>query len=114
MYVQNRLRKRREEGRADHSHVAGETHEANVARVQLSCDGPLVVIARRCRPMVDAERLDAGAPSDLQASGLGAIRDHDGNNGIQPPVADGADQRLKIAAPAGDEDAKTTVHSRFT
>ena len=64
--------------------------------------------------MIDAECLDTGAPSDFQTSSFGAIRNHDGDNRIQPPVADGVDERLKIAASAGDEDANTTVHSRFT
>jgi hypothetical protein len=41
--------------------------------------------------MIEAECLDAGAPSDLQTGGVGAIRNHDGDNGIQPPVADGVD-----------------------
>ena len=64
--------------------------------------------------MIDAECLDTGAPSDLQTGSVGAIRNHDGDNRIQSPVADGVDERLKIAASARDEDAKTTVHSRFT
>ena len=64
--------------------------------------------------MIDAECLDTGASSDLQTGSAGAIRNYDGDNRIQSSVADGIDERLKIAASARDENAKTTVHSRFT
>ena len=64
--------------------------------------------------MIDAECLNTGASSDLQTGSVGAIRNYDSDNRIQSPVADGVYERLKIAASARDEDAKTTVHSRFT
>ena len=112
--VQNGLRIRLEQRCADQPHVAGQTYETNITRAQLSSNGFFVVVTRRGLPMIEAEGLDAGAPSDLQATSVWAIRDHHRNNGIQPPVADRVDERLKITAPARDENAKTTVHSRFT
>ena len=58
--------------------------------------------------MIDAECLDTGASSDLQAGSVGAIRNYDGDNRIQSPVADGVD------APSINDTSTTTFHSRFT
>ena len=89
MDIQNGLRKRLEERCADQSHVPSQTHETNVTSAQLSYDRPLVVIARRRRSMIDIECLDAGAPGYLEAGGVRTIGNHDGDDGIQLPVADG-------------------------
>jgi hypothetical protein len=106
--------KRREEGGTDQSHVTSQTHQTNVACAKLSYNGPLVVITGRRGPTIDAECLDAGTPGDVQPGGFRAIRNDNRNNGIQTPVEDRVDQRLKIAAPARDEHATTAVHARFT
>ena len=114
MDVQNGLWIRLEERCADQSHVTSQTDEADITRAELSGNSPLVVVAGCCCPMIDAECIDAGASRNLQTASVGAIRNHDSNDGIQPPIADGIDERLKIAASARDENAKPAVHSRFT
>ena len=114
MDVQNGLRKRLEERRADHTHVPGKAHKTNIARAKLPRNGPLVVFAGRRRAMINTQRLDAGTPRDFEPGRLGAIRHNDRHDGVETPVAYRIDQGLKIAAPARDEHAKAAVHVRFT
>ena len=106
--------KRLEQRRADEPHEAGEADQADVARLQLARQRPIVVVARR--PIRDGsmtDRLDAGLPRALEPGGIRAVRDHDRDRGVEAPVANGVDERLEVAAAPRDQDAKAPVHDRL-
>ena len=111
--VEDGVRKRVEERRADKPHVAGQADEPDVARLQLARQRPIVLVARPASAMVDAERLDAGLPRALEPRRVRAVRDDDGNRRVEAAVANGVDERLKVAAAPRDQDAKAPVHDRL-
>jgi hypothetical protein len=64
--------------------------------------------------MIETDRLDAGAPGQVQASRIRTIGDHDRDSRIEAPITGRVDQRLEIAASTRNENAQPTVHSTFT
>jgi hypothetical protein len=113
MDVENGVRERAQERRADKPHVAGQAHESDVARLELARHRPIVLVARPEFAMIDAERLDTGLPRARETRRVSAIRDDHRNRRLEAPVANGVDQRLKVAAAPRDQDAKATVHDRL-
>src|SRR6185436_2675092 len=49
---------------------------------------------------------DAGVARALQARGLGAVREHDSDGRRHAAIGDGVDDRLKVAAAPGNQDAE--------
>ena len=54
---------------------------------QLAGESPIESVARRERPVIDDQRLDARRARALEPAGIGAIRDDDGDRRRQPPSA---------------------------
>src|SRR5687768_15673113 len=59
--------------------------------------------------MVEIDGLEAGLPRTVEAGCIGAVGDDECDRGIEPVVANGIDDRLKVAAPSGDEHSKPAV-----
>ncbi len=64
--------------------------------------------------MVKAERFDAGTSRAFEAVRVGSIGNNDGDRGVEASVTSGVDERLKVAAAPGDQDAQAAVHERLT
>ena len=60
--------------------------------------------------MRETNRLDAGRARTIQSSGILAVRNDDRNRRVQSAAGNRVDQRLEIAAAAGDENAETSVN----
>ena len=76
---------------------------AQLAR-QRSIEG-VTVRERAVIPLINDECLDTRGTCAVEPTGIGAIRDDDGDPRREPMLLDRIDERLEIAAPAGDEDA---------
>ena len=106
--VEHRVRKRVEQPRADQAHEAGEADERRRARSSSSCASRASKSSRLANwRWSDDQRLDAGVAGEVEPAGLGAVRDDDGDARVEVAARDRGDQRLKIAAAAGDQHAKT-------
>src|SRR5213592_2420956 len=57
---------------------------------------------------LQADRLDSGVARTPQPGGVAAVRDHDGNGGIELSRADRVDDRLKIRTPSRNQHAEET------
>src|SRR6266542_1801680 len=55
---------------------------------------------------LQADRLDSRVARTPQPGGVGAVRDHDGNGGIELSRADRVDDRLKIRTPSRNQHAE--------
>ena len=106
MDIQDALRKRLEDRLADEPHVAGKADERHLAREQKIRHRPIVGIAIGVIARVDVNGLDAGIARALQSGRVSAIGDHDRNRRVDAAGGDGVDDRLEIAAAAGDQNGE--------
>ena len=93
-----------EQRRPDEPHEAGQAHEPDTAVQQRHRDRAVERITRGERAVIEDDRLDAASLGPGQAGRPGAVRDHDGDPGPELAAGDGVDERLKVAAPAGNQD----------
>jgi hypothetical protein len=56
--------------------------------------------------VIHQQRLDAGTPRVLEPGRLGTVGDHNRNPRVEPAVVHGTDQRLQVAAAAGNQYAE--------
>ena len=56
--------------------------------------------------MIEDGGLDAGQARAIEPAGPGHVRDHDGNRRVEAAVRNGVDERLEIAAAAGNQNAE--------
>jgi hypothetical protein len=110
MDVEDRIRKRVEERRADDAHITGQAHQTDIACAQLARQRLVVVDPGRPAAMADADRLDPRRARALERAGAFDIRDHDGNRRVEASVCDRVDERLQVAAAPGDEHAETAIN----
>jgi hypothetical protein len=97
---------RRDEPGAYTSHEPRQADHVHVVRAELVHQRAIVVVARRPPAMVEDGGLDAGQAGAIEPAGPGHVRDHDGDRRLEAAVRHGVDERLEIAAAAGDQDAE--------
>src|SRR5689334_16662137 len=105
MDIQDTVRERVDELRAHQTHESGEAHEPDVARLQLRRERMVVIIARSERTMREHQRFDSCRTRPLETAGVIAVRYDHHDRGGESPVYDRVNQRLQIAATAGDQHA---------
>jgi hypothetical protein len=103
MNVENAIRERLDHGRAEDPHEPREADHVDSSLAKLTDQRTVVFMARGPMAVTDTDRLDAGTSRSLKPFNRIAIRDHNGDRRIEPPVADGVDQCLEIATPSRDE-----------
>ena len=64
--------------------------------------------------MVKAKRIDTGTLCAFEAGRIGSIGNNDRDRGVETSVTCGVDERLKVAATPGDQNAQAAVHERLT
>ena len=109
MDVEHGVRKRVEQPRADQTHETGEADEADAALAQFLRQPRVEIVARGELAMADDERFDARVAGEVEPTGVGAVRDDDRDARVELAARDRGDQRLKIAAAAGDEHAEAAL-----
>src|SRR5262249_33468619 len=114
MDVQDTGRKRLEQPHADDPHVAGEADQVHAMQPQLVDNRAIVRVAIRVAFRIEVHGVDARAPRPLEPFDAGAIRDHDGNQRVEPPIANGVDDRLQIGSAARDQNAEAPAHKYAT
>jgi len=75
MNVEDTVRERFDQRLADQTHESRKTHQTNVARLQLSGEGAIVVVARREPAMRADDGFNARRPCAFEATGVGTVRD---------------------------------------
>ena len=60
--------------------------------------------------MTQCQRLDTDAPRVFEPAGILLIGDDHRDSGVEPPLGDRIDDRLKIASAAGEEYAQPAVN----
>ena len=110
MDVHDPVRVGLEEHGPDEPHVPGKAHQANVASAEFLDDRAFVRIAVGVVLRSQMDGVDAGLAGPYQARGSGPIRDDDRHGGVEMPAGDRVEDRLKVAAPAGDEDGEPPIH----
>jgi len=108
--VEDSVRERVDERRAQQAHESGQTYQADVALLQLLYQRAVVVFARRERFVVEDQGLDVGRARMIEAGRIGLVRNHDGDRGIEAFLFDRLDDRLEIRSPPGDQDAEFSIH----
>ena len=68
--------------------------------LQLGDERAIVILTRRVGLVAEHQRLDAGGDRVIEAGRIGAIRNHDGDRGIEPPALNRVDDRLEVRAAA--------------
>lgn len=106
MDVHDAVRKRPAERRPKHAHEPGEADERHAAAFELLDQRPIVIVARGIVAMRDHQRLDARRARPLEALGIGAIRNHDGDRRVERAVLRRVDERLQIAPASGDQNGQ--------
>lgn len=64
--------------------------------------------------MAEDQCLYAGIACASEAGGIFAIRDDNGDSGVQGAVSHGIDERLKIRPTAGNQDADVRKHAEVS
>ena len=98
--VENAIRERVDEHRAQQPHESGKADERDAAVVQFGDERAIVIFTRRVRLVAEHERLDAGGDRVIETGRIGAIRNHDGDRCIEPPALNRVDDRLEVRAAA--------------
>ena len=113
--VQDGVRKRLEERRADQPHVAGQADEPDIARLQLARQR--AIVARRATAIRDGRCRRVSMPACRARSSPAASARFEMTTAIvasRRPSRIGVDERLEIAAAARDQHAEAPVHDRLT
>ena len=113
MDVEHGVGKRVEQPRADQAHEAGEADQADLAVAQLLRKPRVEIVAGSEVAMADDERFDARAAREVEPTGIGAVRDDDDDARVELAALDRGDERLEIAAAAGNEHAKAARRGRL-
>ena len=71
-------------------------------------DGAIEIVARRKRSVIDVECFDACVTCAIEAGRIRAIRDDNGDLGVEASLANGVDDRLQVAAATRNQDAKAS------
>ena len=80
---------------------------------QLRRDRPVERRASRKRLVIDHAGGEAGRRARAsRPGGVGAIGDDERDRGVERPVRDRVDDRLQVAAPAGNQNAQPAIHGR--
>ena len=109
MDVEHGVRELVQQAGTNQSHEARETDKLNAARLELPCERGVVLISRRKVAMADDQRLDSGGPSPVYPGSIRPIRNDDGNPGPELTARTGIDERLQVAAAAGDQHAENAA-----
>ena len=80
--------------------------------VQFAHERAIVVVARRPAAMADGQTPRCRRAAPFQPGRILSIGDDDRDRGVEPPVANGVDQRLQVAAASRDQDAKAAIHEQ--
>ena len=79
----------------------------DVPGLQFGRERPIEVVPRLELAVIHHQRLDACIPRVLEPRRLRAVGDDYRNARVEPAVADASNQRLHIAAAAGNQDAES-------
>ncbi len=109
MDVENGRGKRVEQDGTNQTHEPGKTHQPHVARAQRVDQRPIVVVAGREVVVRQTERVDSRLARAREAGRVRSVRNHDSYPRVQAPASDCVDNRLQVAAAAGDENAEIAV-----
>ena len=110
MHVQNGIRKCVDEARTQETHEARKAHERHAASFERVRDCLIERLAIRKRTMRQDQRLDARALRALEPLRVCAVGDDEAYCRVEAAVSDGVDDRLKVAAAAGNQDAENGGH----
>jgi len=113
MDVEDTVRERVDELRSDETHEPGEAHEPDIARPQLRRKRMVVIISRREGTMREHERFDSCRTRALETHSIIAVRYDDHDRSSESPLCNCVDQRLQIAAAAGDQHAEPAIGSHL-
>ena len=103
MQIYHAVGERRQQGRADHAHVASHDHIFAAALEQLVRNDLVGGNRVGIDILGKRQRLNARTLGTLQALGRRTARDHQLNRSIELASGDQVDQRLQIGARAADE-----------
>ena len=107
--VENAIRERIDEDRAQQAHESGKADKRDVAVVQFGDERAIVVLTRRVGLVAQHERFDAGGSRVIETRRIGAIRNHDRDRCVELSSLDRVDDRLEVRAAAGDQDAERAI-----
>lgn len=111
MDVQNLVGERVDQPSTYEAHESGQTHQPNITRLQLSRESLIVVVTRGERTMREHDCFDARGTRAREALRIRAVRDDDGDAGLETALRDGVDERLQIAAAAGNENTQSSINA---
>src|SRR5437016_666025 len=92
---------------ADATHESGETYQIDVMIAKDVDDRAVVGVTIGVVAGVQESRIDARLPRARQSHRLRLVRDDDGDGCVEAALVDGVDDRLEIAAAAGDQNGET-------
>ncbi len=111
--VEDAIRERLEQRRADAPHETGETDEADIAIVQEPDDHAIVIVASGVITRPEIHGFDPGRPRARKTVGFRPIGDHNRDRRVEFRAGRRIDDRLEVAAAPGDENGEPAVHEQI-
>ena len=97
---------------ADQPHVAGQTHEFDVAFAKDPDDGGVIGIAVQVGLRRNIGGFDTRIPRSVQTCCVRPIRNDHGERRVQPVFGNGIDDGLEITAAPGNQNGDPMAHGR--
>jgi len=110
--VQNPLRIGLKHLGAEDAHESGEADEIRAVRPQRRHERAVVLLAARVLFVTQKERLKTRGARALQTRGIRSIRNDDADRGVEAAGADRVDDRLKVGASPGNQNAEAPTLTR--